>query len=52
VRLVPNSEVENPSWPHPVVAGGRLYLREQDRLYAFDVREPGRGGGADGTERD
>jgi len=32
-------EVENPSWPHPVVAGGRLYLREQERLYAFDVRD-------------
>jgi outer membrane protein assembly factor BamB len=31
-------EVEHPSWPHPVVSGGRLYLREQDRLYAFDVR--------------
>jgi hypothetical protein len=32
-------EVENPSWPHPVIAGGRLFLREQDRLYAFDVRD-------------
>ena len=24
--------MRNPSWPHPVVAGGRLYLREQDTL--------------------
>lgn len=28
-----------PTWTHPVVAGGRLYLRDQDTLYAFDVRE-------------
>jgi outer membrane protein assembly factor BamB len=30
--------VENPSWPHPVIEGGRLYLREQDHLYAYDIR--------------
>jgi outer membrane protein assembly factor BamB len=28
-----------PTWSHPVVSGGRLYLRDQDNLYAFDVRE-------------
>jgi outer membrane protein assembly factor BamB len=27
-----------PSWAHPVIAGGRLYLRYGDNLYAFDVR--------------
>jgi len=27
-----------PTWAHPVVAGGRLYLRDQDTIYAFDVR--------------
>ena len=27
------------SWAHPVVAGGRLYLRDQDTIYAYDVRE-------------
>ena len=27
-----------PTWSHPVVAGGRLYLRDQDNLFAFDVR--------------
>jgi hypothetical protein len=26
------------SWPHPVIAGGRLYLREQDALHVYDVR--------------
>jgi outer membrane protein assembly factor BamB len=30
-------EVEKESWAHPVVAGGRLYLREQDNLWVYDV---------------
>jgi len=28
-----------PTWTHPVVSGGRLYLRDQDTIYAFDIRE-------------
>ena len=34
-------EIPNPytvSWPHPVVAGGRLYVREQDALHVYDVK--------------
>jgi hypothetical protein len=27
-----------PSWPHPVVVGGLLYLREQDKLYVYNLR--------------
>lgn len=27
-----------PSWAHPVVAGGRLYIRNQHRLTAYDIR--------------
>jgi outer membrane protein assembly factor BamB len=27
-----------PTWTHPVVSGGRLYLRDQDTIYAYDVR--------------
>jgi outer membrane protein assembly factor BamB len=30
--------VERPSWSHPVVAGGRLYLREQDALYVYELK--------------
>jgi outer membrane protein assembly factor BamB len=26
------------AWPHPVVAGGRLYLRDQDLLFCYDVK--------------
>jgi outer membrane protein assembly factor BamB len=28
-----------PSWAHPVVSGGRLYLREGDFLYCYDIRQ-------------
>ena len=27
-----------PSWAHPVVIGGRLYLRYDTNLYCFDVK--------------
>jgi len=27
------------AWAHPVVVGGRLYLREGDALYCYEVRE-------------
>ena len=27
-----------PTWTHPVVVGGRLYVRDQDTIYAYDVR--------------
>ncbi|HVL67983.1 MAG TPA: PQQ-binding-like beta-propeller repeat protein [Vicinamibacterales bacterium] len=28
----------SPTWSHPVVAEGKLFLRDQDMLYAYDVR--------------
>jgi outer membrane protein assembly factor BamB len=31
-------EGEGPSWAHPVVIGGRLYLRYDNNLYCFDVK--------------
>jgi hypothetical protein len=37
--------VTSPSWPHPVIAGGRLYLREQDALLCYNVKA-----GTSGTE--
>lgn len=30
---------DKPSWPHPVVVGGKLYVREQDNLYCYDLRK-------------
>jgi outer membrane protein assembly factor BamB len=31
-------EVRKPSWSHPVILGGKLYLREQDALLVYNVR--------------
>lgn len=31
-------DVDQFSWSHPVVAHGKLFLREQNRLYAYDLR--------------
>lgn len=28
----------HPSWPHPAIANGRLYVRDQDKLLCFDIR--------------
>jgi outer membrane protein assembly factor BamB len=28
-------------WTHPVVANGKLYLRDQDLLFCYDVKNPG-----------
>jgi outer membrane protein assembly factor BamB len=28
----------SPAWPHPVVANGKLYLRDQDVLLCYDVK--------------
>lgn len=30
--------IQSPSWAHPVVAGGKLYLREQDKLMCYDLK--------------
>ena len=27
-----------PAWPHPVVADGKLFLRDQNILLAFDIK--------------
>jgi len=29
-----------PSWAHPVVCGGRLYIRHSDLLFCYDVKAP------------
>lgn len=26
------------TWPHPVIASGKLFLRDQDRLFCYDIR--------------
>lgn len=29
------------AWSHPVIAGGRLYIRDKDRLWCYDVKAGG-----------
>jgi outer membrane protein assembly factor BamB len=39
--LNPQSEIRSPKgriWTHPVIAAGRLYLRDQELLYCYDVQ--------------
>jgi outer membrane protein assembly factor BamB len=36
VFKIPNSRTQ--SWPHPVVIDGKLYLREKDTLWVYDVK--------------
>lgn len=33
---------ERPSWSHPVIVDGRLYLREQDTILCYDLRQNAR----------
>jgi outer membrane protein assembly factor BamB len=35
----PRSPSDEPTWTFPVIAGGRLYLRDQDMLLCYDLRE-------------
>ena len=37
-RFDPPDRSQENSWPHPVIAGGRLYIRDQDVLLCYDVR--------------
>jgi outer membrane protein assembly factor BamB len=37
-RFNPPDRSDKNSWPHPVVTGGRLYLRDQDALQCYDVK--------------
>ena len=36
-RFNPPAHSEQQSWSHPVIAGGKLYLRDQDMLWCYDV---------------
>ncbi|MBI1347655.1 PQQ-binding-like beta-propeller repeat protein [bacterium] len=38
-RFDPPNRSNRAAWAHPVVAGGKLYIRDQDTLTVFDVKE-------------
>jgi len=40
-KLEPQSTIRNPQgriWTHPVISNGRLYLRDQDLIYCYDIK--------------
>ena len=37
-RFSPADRAREKAWPYPVIAGGCLYLRDQDILQCYDVR--------------
>jgi len=37
-RFMPSDRSGKPSWPHPVVAGGKLLIRDQDTLLCYSLR--------------
>lgn len=37
-RLDPPDRTREQAWPHPVIANGKMYLRDQDVLYCYDVK--------------
>jgi hypothetical protein len=30
--------LKQPAWTHPVIANGKLYLRDQDLLLCYDIK--------------
>lgn len=37
-RFRPTNRADRPAWPHPVVANGKLYLRDQETLAVYSVK--------------
>jgi hypothetical protein len=31
---------QEPTWTHPVIANGRLYVRDQGSIFCYDVKQP------------
>ena len=40
-RFVQPERSNAPSWPYPVVANGKLYLRDMDTLFCYDIKDAG-----------
>lgn len=38
-RFVQPERTNQPAWTHPIIANGKLYIRDQDTLFCYDVRE-------------
>jgi len=41
-KLDPQTKIRNPQgriWTHPVISNGKLYLRDQDLIYCYDIKK-------------
>ena len=38
-RFKPPDKTDKPQWAHPVIANGKLYIRDQDLLFCYDVKK-------------
>jgi outer membrane protein assembly factor BamB len=41
LTLAPQSSIRSPQghiWTHPVISGGKLYLRDQEYIYCYDIK--------------
>jgi hypothetical protein len=41
-RFEQPDRTQQPAWTHPVIANGKLYLRDQDLLLCYDVKVGGK----------
>ena len=41
-RFVQPDRTRQPAWAHPVIANGKLYLRDQDVLFCYNVKAQGK----------
>jgi outer membrane protein assembly factor BamB len=37
-RFTQPDRTDKPAWAHPVIANGKLYLRDQGALFVYDIR--------------
>ena len=38
-RFTPPDKTNKPSWAHPVVANGKMYVRDEDMLFCYDMKK-------------
>ena len=37
-KIPGSGDPDRPSWSHPVILEGKLYIREQDKILCYDIR--------------
>ena len=41
-RFTQLDRTDKPAWTHPIIANGKLYIRDQDVLFCYDVKAKGK----------